>query len=61
MQERLRQRTSNPYGKRPGELAQVLRYLDTVLPQLRRGATHEIDTVMPLEDVVARVLSIVDC
>ena len=30
--ERLRTRTTNPYGKRPGELAQILGYVQTVEP-----------------------------
>jgi shikimate kinase len=54
--ERLATRTNNPYGKHPDELAAVLGYLDTVEPRLRRGATHEIDTRAPLDDVVAAVL-----
>lgn len=58
--ERLTMRTNNPYGKRPEELAEVLGYLETVEPLLRRGATHEIDTRLPLEQVVAEVLRIAD-
>lgn len=54
--ERLATRTNNPYGKRPDELAEVLGYLETVEPLLRRGATHEIDTRAPLGEVVAAVL-----
>jgi shikimate kinase len=56
--ERLTTRMNNPYGKRPKELAEVLGYLETVEPLLRRGATHEIDTRLPLEQVVAKVLVI---
>jgi shikimate kinase len=56
--ERLATRTNNPYGKRPDELAEVLGYLETVEPLLRRGATHEIDTSTPFEDVLAAVLRI---
>lgn len=54
--ERLATRTNNPYGKRPDELAEVLGYLQTVEPRLRRSATHEIDTRAPLDEVVAAVL-----
>lgn len=54
--ERLATRTNNPYGKHPDELAEVLGYLETVEPRLRRGATHEIDTRAPLDVVVAMVL-----
>lgn len=55
---RLTTRTNNPYGKRPEELAAVLGYVETVEPLLRRGATHEIDTCLPLDQVVAEVLRI---
>jgi shikimate kinase len=57
--ERLATRTSNPYGKHPDELAQVLEYLETVEPLLRRSAGHEIDTSAPLDEVVAAVLRLV--
>lgn len=56
--ERLAARTNNPYGKRPDELAEVLGYLETVEPLLRRSATHEIDTRSPLAEVVAAVLQL---
>lgn len=56
--ERIRTRTNNPYGKDPRELADVLGYLETVEPLIRRGATHEIDTRMRIEEVVERVLEI---
>lgn len=53
--ERLRTRTNNPYGKRPGEAARALDLIETVEPLLRRVAGHEIDTSAPLDDVVATV------
>ena len=56
--ERLATRTNNPYGKHPDELAEVLDYLETVEPRLRRSATHEIDTRAPLDEVVAVVLQL---
>jgi shikimate kinase len=58
--ERLRTRTNNPYGKHPDELVEVLGYLQTVEPLLRRSAGHEIDTRAPLDDVVGTVLRLVD-
>jgi shikimate kinase len=57
---RLAARTTNPYGKRPEEAARVLDLLQTVEPLLRRAAGHEIDTSVPLEQVVAKVLQFVD-
>jgi shikimate kinase len=56
MIERLQQRTNNPYGKRPGELDEILGYVQSVEPLLRRRATAEIRTDRPLVDVVADVL-----
>lgn len=56
--ERLRTRANNPYGKDPEERARVLRLVETVEPLLRRAADHEIDTTVPLDDVVAKVLEI---
>jgi shikimate kinase len=58
--ERLATRTNNPYGKRSEELAEVLGYLETVEPLLRRGATLEIDTRAPLDVVVAAILRLVE-
>lgn len=58
--QRLTTRTNNPYGKHPDELADVLGYIDTVEPLLRRGADHEIDTSAPLEQVIDAVLAIKD-
>lgn len=53
--ERLATRTANPYGKDPAEVAQVLRYRQTVEPLLRAAATLEVVTTVP----VARVADIV--
>ena len=54
--ERLATRTTNSYGKQPDELAQVLHYLQTVEPLLRRGATLEVDTSPPIDQVVETIL-----
>lgn len=54
--ERLANRTNNPYGKRPEEVARTLSLQQTVEPLLRRGASHEIDTSAPLDEVVVEVL-----
>src|SRR5689334_12612972 len=56
--ERLASRANNPYGKTPRQVDEVLGYKETVEPLLRRGATMEIDTGIPLEEVIARILSI---
>ncbi len=58
--ERLTSRTNNPYGKRPEEVERVLWLKDEIEPLLRRGASHEIDTSAPLDQVVSEVLRVVD-
>jgi dephospho-CoA kinase len=57
--ERLRTRTTNQYGKRPDEVARVLGLVESVEPLLRRAAGYEIDTSVPLEEVVATLLRLV--
>ncbi|MGH2533633.1 MAG: AAA family ATPase [Thermomicrobiales bacterium] len=57
--ERLATRTTNPYGKRPEEVARVLSLRQTIEPMLRRGAGHEVDTSVPLNQVVATLLRLV--
>ena len=58
--ERLASRTTNSFGRAPGELERILDDLRAVEPLLRKAATHEIQTVIPLGDVVAKVLHLVD-
>jgi shikimate kinase len=53
---RLATRTTNPYGKDPGEVARVFALQQTVEPLLRAGAGLEVDTSAPLDQVVATVL-----
>ena len=57
--ERLRTRTTNPYGKRPEEVARVLALLQTIEPALRSNAGSVVDTSVPLSQVVATVLRLV--
>ena len=59
--ERLMSRTTNPYGKAVEDVAEVLRFKSTVEPTLRSGATEEIDTSIPLDEVVAKILDIAGC
>ena len=54
--DRQASRTNNPFGKRPEEVARTLELQRTIEPLLRRGATREIDTSIPLAEVVAKVL-----
>jgi dephospho-CoA kinase len=58
--ERLATRTTNPYGKAPEELRRFLDDVETVEPLLRRVASHEVRTTVPLNDVVTTVLRLVE-
>jgi dephospho-CoA kinase len=58
--QRLASRSNNPYGKRPEEVARVLHLQQSVEPLLRSGAGLEIDTSIPLDQVVAKVLRHID-
>ncbi|MBR7832683.1 AAA family ATPase [Actinospica durhamensis] len=55
--ERLATRTTNPYGKDPAELAETLRYVQTVEPLLRASATLEVVTTVPVRRVADAVLA----
>lgn len=54
--QRLATRTTNPYGKQPGQLARALRLKQAIEPLLRRGADIEIDTTAPLDQTVVTIL-----
>lgn len=56
MVERLMSRTNNTYGKLPWEIERAILLKDEIEPLLRRGASYEIDTSVPLDVVVAQVL-----
>jgi shikimate kinase len=55
--ERLRTRTTNPYGKDPAEVAETLGYLETVEPLLREAATLEVVTTVPVAAVADIVVA----
>lgn len=57
---RVSTRSTNPYGRTDEQRAEILGYLATVEPLLRRGATLELDGQRPtteLADVVERLLT----
>ena len=58
IRERLRTRTTNAFGKDPGELERALLLQAEIEPLLRRSATHVIETSTPLDEVVAEVLQV---
>ena len=47
--QRVRNRTTNPYGRTPEQRAEILGSLDTVEPLLRAGATLELDGRLPTD------------
>lgn len=55
--ERLRTRTTNPYGKDPAEIAETLDHLETVEPLLREAATLEVVTTLPVGQVADIVVA----
>jgi dephospho-CoA kinase len=57
--ERLATRTTNSYGNAPDELRRFLDDVETVEPLLRRVASHEVRTTVPLNEVVTTVLRLV--
>jgi hypothetical protein len=60
MVEWLKTRTNNPYGKHPDELAATLNNLIEVEPLLRKRADYEIVTTIPLDEVVAKLVKILE-
>lgn len=56
--ERVATRETNDFGKDPAEREQILHDLLTTEPLLRAGATAEIDTRKPLDEVVDDLVAI---
>ena len=55
---RIRERTTNDYGKSHDQRAEILQNLAEVEPLLRATCTHEIDATRPIEHVVASLVTI---
>jgi len=49
--DRVRRRNNNPYGKTADQQDEILKYLRTVEPLLRRGATLELDGRRPVAEL----------
>ncbi len=58
LESRISSRTTNDYGKSPGERRLILDHLHEVEPLLRPTCTHELDATQPLADVVERLVEI---
>jgi hypothetical protein len=56
--DRVESRTTNDYGKGPGERDRILSHLGSVEPLLRATCTHEVDASRPLDDVVDALVAI---
>ncbi len=56
---RLATRTDNPFGKSDEERRRFLDDVATVEPRLRRVATDEVETTVPLDEVVTTVLRLI--
>jgi hypothetical protein len=56
--DRIENRTTNEYGKRPGERELIVSQLGWVEPLLRKTCTHEIDASRPLAEVVEELVEI---
>ncbi len=49
--QRVRNRTTNPYGKSTEQQAEIATYTETVEPLLRHGATTELDGQRPVAEL----------
>ncbi|WP_415831182.1 AAA family ATPase [Deinococcus frigens] len=54
--ERVKRRTNNPYGKTAADQQEILEYIDTVEPLLRRGADVELNTASLSAETITRRL-----
>jgi dephospho-CoA kinase len=59
--DRVSHRSSNPYGKNDEERSEILRYIEEVEPRLRATATIEIDSTVPLTEVVDQLERLATC
>ena len=57
---RLATRINNSYGKDPEERRRFLHDVVTIEPLLRRAASHEIQTTVPVHEVVTSLLHLID-
>lgn len=53
--ERVRTRTSNPYGKTEAQQREIRRYVVEVEPLLRQGADRELDGRRPVADLADEI------
>lgn len=58
MEERIRCRAGNPFGKAGEEMRRIIADLEEVEPLLRQGCTEEICTTVPVGAVADRILAV---
>jgi hypothetical protein len=56
--DRIETRTTNGYGKAPGERDAIVSHLASVEPRLRTTCTHELDATQPLGRIVEALIAI---
>jgi shikimate kinase len=56
--ERVSRRKNNPYGRTSEQRAEIARYIGTVEPLLRRGATLELDGQGPTSELADNIESL---
>jgi dephospho-CoA kinase len=56
--ERLRTRTTNPFGKTAEERAKIANDIAEIEPLLRAAATHELDATHPLDETADTLVAI---
>jgi len=56
--KRVRTRTNNAYGSSREQQDEIRRYTAEVEPQLRRGATHELDGQRPVAELADEVMAL---
>lgn len=59
MRQRIEDRTNNPYGKGPADIAHQLELKTWVETALRRAATIEIDSRVPVDEVVEQLVRLI--
>ncbi len=58
--QRVSSRGNNPYGKTEYQLAKILADMEVYEPLIRRTADHEIDTTAPVDEVIDKILRVIN-
>ena len=55
LHQRLQTRINNPFGKHPEEVNKILDDLKKIEPMLRKRATFEIQTTIPINEIIQKI------